>query len=571
MPSIWDVEYIVTDVETTGSDPIKDRITELAAVITGDGEIKEEFSSLINPHKYIPQFIVQMTGITNEMVFRAPEAREVLTKANRIFNKPDGIFVAHNASFDWGFVQETYKREEFELADLPRLDTLKLARRLLPKQQKKNVGALAAYFGIPVRHRHRAFGDAIATAHILNELMQMAEQEHNISDIEELLLFQNKTLRGYVAEPPALSRVEEKLEALPQSPGVYYFLGKKENILYVGKAKCLRERVHSYFQRGNINSRKIAELLKKIHNIEWRETGSELEALILESKEIKRLQPKFNTLDRRYRRYPFIKIPNDTEFPRLETVYSIDDDGAEYFGPFKDKEALDEIVVTIEKQFKIKKCDKNINPAPGAKPCMYFQMEQCGAPCNGSMSQAEYEEELRKLKKFLNSCGDGIVTKLKHRMSALADSLDFEKAAAIRDQIAEIKKLFVRHDNETPSINNNNVIVALPNSPKDKTVDIYLIRAGKLCHQETIGRKAPVNGLADKVHNLYFNGSKSVMPYSIEDVNELKIVSSWVYRQKESGTLIYIKNKKEKELFDELVSAIRKMEFEDEPELKIND
>ncbi len=162
--NIWDANFVVVDVETTGHSPTQNRMMDLAAIVVSDGEIQEEFHSLINPHQFIPPFIAQMTKITNESVFHAPEERDVIPKFNELFQKENTIFVAHNAIFDFSFVSEAFKRLGIDGFQPPVLDTLKLARRIFPENQKKGVSSLASLFGIKIRNRHSALGDAQATA-----------------------------------------------------------------------------------------------------------------------------------------------------------------------------------------------------------------------------------------------------------------------------------------------------------------------------------------------------------------------------------------------------------------------
>jgi DNA polymerase III epsilon subunit family exonuclease len=164
MISIWETPFIVVDLETTGSNPQKHRIIELAAVTLIGGEIASKFTTLINPHQFIPSFIAKMTGISNNMVYTASEETEVLPKFQKIISTPNAVFVAHNASFDWGFVRATFDRLELDMPPIQRLCTLKLSRRILVKDLKKNVGSLAEHFNINLFNRHRAFGDAAATA-----------------------------------------------------------------------------------------------------------------------------------------------------------------------------------------------------------------------------------------------------------------------------------------------------------------------------------------------------------------------------------------------------------------------
>ncbi|MFY8160731.1 MAG: PolC-type DNA polymerase III [Candidatus Kapaibacteriota bacterium] len=202
MVSIWESPFLVVDVETNGSDPLKNRITEIACLKVQGGEIIEEYSSLVNPHQFIPPFISQMTGITNEMAFKAPEAKVVVPHLKRLMPDDKTIFVAHNVKFDWSFVRHTFMRENESLDELNQLCTYKLARKLLPNDMKKNVGALATFFNINMKNRHRAFDDAKATALILLELLEIAESEHGINSLHELLSFQNKRNNVYKFSKP---------------------------------------------------------------------------------------------------------------------------------------------------------------------------------------------------------------------------------------------------------------------------------------------------------------------------------------------------------------------------------
>jgi len=302
MSNIWEVPFVVVDVETTGSDPKENRITEIACVKVVCGEIADEYSSLINPHQFIPPFISRMTGISNEMAFDAPEPLGVLKEIYNIISVPNTIFTAHNVNFDWNFVRHSLYRQQMNAPIVDKLCTLKLARKIISKNHKKNVGDLAKYFGIGMNNRHRALGDARATAMILLELLEIVSNEHGIDTVEELLLFQNKRTQNYKLSKKSYSRVESNLSLLPAGPGVYYFLNSDGNIIYVGKAKCLKDRVRSYFNDSSVSSRKIAELVNNIHDISWETTNNELSALILESKEIRRIKPMYNSAGKRNRK-----------------------------------------------------------------------------------------------------------------------------------------------------------------------------------------------------------------------------------------------------------------------------
>lgn len=563
MQTIWEPNYFVVDVETTGHDAVTHRMTEIACVVVNESQIINQYSSLINPHQFIPPFISKMTGISNEMVFLAPEARDVIQKTNTIIPNGTNIFVAHNVKFDYSFVYETFKREGFEFPYMPQLCTYKLAKKLLNKDLKKNVGSLAKYFGIPIISRHRALDDAKATAKILIKLIEIAEINHNVSSFQELLVFQNKTSNLIKVYPQSYQKIEDKIKKLPDSPGVYFYLDKSGEIIYVGKAKSLRKRVASYYNNGNNNTKKVKELLKYIYDIRWEETPTELQALLLESKEIKKNKPKYNRMDKEYKYYPLLKIHTNEEFPRLQKSYVIKDDKAEYFGPFRSGLLVEEISDLIDKTFKLRKCEAPLKPSPDFRPCFYYHIKKCDAPCALLQSKEEYSEEVLKVKNFLSGFSDNIIREYESKMDAFAEDMDYEKASEIRDSLNEIKRLFSRNENVSTSIEKNNLIIVMPNSEIDKTIDIYLFKFGILVYQETIGRKAHLNLILNKINSIYFENIELKTSYTIEEINEVKIITSWLYKNQNIGGFVYIENKTIQQINIEISDKIKYINYDD--------
>ncbi len=561
MKSIWEIPYIVVDVETTGSKAELNRITEVAGVKVIGGEISDTFNSLVNPHQFIPEFIQRMTGITNEMAAAAPEGSEVFPEFRKFLSVPEAVFVAHNVNFDWGFVSASFQREGINIPDLPRLCSLKLARRVLATSIKKGVGNLAKFFAVKVNGRHRALGDAAATAEILLELLEMAEQEHGVKTIDELLKFQHKSVKRYKQSAKIYNRVSPFLDKLPAEPGVYYFKNKNDDILYIGKAKSLNNRVKSYFSSGAISSKKIKDLTGRIHTIDWECTGTELAALLMESREIKRYQPPFNTVEKRYRKLPFIKLNIDDEYPTAELSFNINNDGAEYYGPFRSSFLVQDILKIIERQFKLRKCTDPIHPDPESRTCFYYQIHRCDAPCASEITHEEYSREVERVRKFLSGCETGIIDQLEKQMYDFADKLEFERAEFLKRNIYELKKILERDSNVPTSINDNNVILILPANEREKTVELFFIKGGRLMHQELIGRKASLRAARKMLHTTYFNGVTSPLFFTLDDMDELRILSGWLYRQKDSGKFLYINGKKEDDLADELETAIRNISY----------
>lgn len=559
--SFWNVPIVVVDVETTGADAKRNRITDIACVTVLNGEIVSEFNSLVNPHQSIPPFISQMTGITYDMVINAPEAESVFQEVIKFFSGKEVVFCAHNAKFDLAFVNDTLLREGLDELSNPNLCTLKLARRLLNTKVKKNVGSLAEYFNIPITNRHRALGDAVATASFLIELLFIAEDEHGVKTIEDLLKFQNKQIKHFHAPSVSFKRVEDRLNELPEEPGVYRFLDKNGKILYIGKAKVLKDRVKSYFSTDTFTSSKIAKMFQLIHNIKWVTTETELEALLLESKEIKKWKPYYNTVDKKYKSYPFVKLTAQDDFPIIQTCEEVLDDGAEYFGPLRSMTLAEDIVKDVEKKFKIRKCYTNLKPSIENKPCFYYHIDQCSSPCTKEISKDEYLLEIEKVKLYLSGLPDGIISQLESKMEYLASRLEFEKAEKIKRNLLELKKLFSREEKVPTSINKSNLIVLIPLSNRDKTIDVYLIRSGMLQLHKNIGRKAPVNIISNHIHDIYFNGKNQNNSLTKADINEIKIVTSWLYKQNGSADYIYFEDKSEQEIIKEFERIIRGLKF----------
>ena len=557
MLSIWDTNFVVVDVETTGSHAGNNRVMDIACVVVRGGEIVHEFSSLVNPRQFIPEFIANMTGISNAMVFGAPEADEVFPKVHELLSQPNTVFVAHNAQFDWSFVEHSFSRANLPPVDVPILCTVKLARRLLPGEMKKNLGALAKHYGIHNPARHRALGDTMTTARVLLELLNHAHDEHDAETLSDILALQTKLI-GVKTRTREQKRLEPFLDKVPDEPGVYYMRGRDEGILYIGKAKSLKSRVRSYFQPGATHEPKIAEMVRLVHSIHWEVTDTELGALLLESKEIKTHKPNYNTLQKKLKRYPFLKLTVQDNFPRLEFAYAIEADGAEYFGPFKNRELVEDIVDTVQRTFKLRICDEDFESNSREHACIYYQMERCGGACAGIQTTDEYHIEVAKVRSFLSGLQNGLVEHMEREMHECAERLDFETAAKIRNRIFEVKRLLSRPGEVPAALNYNNLVLILPASEREKTVELFFIKAGRLIHQETIGRKAPLARFKKVFQKEYFSGEQVSIEYSKLEVDEVRIITSWLYRQRYTGHFLYLDGKiSAEEFFKNFELAVR--------------
>ena len=296
--------YAIVDIETTGSHPDKNGITEIAIVLHNGKEVEGRYVTLINPGIQIPKYISYLTGITNEIVETAPSFSEVAFSIYNLLN--NRIFIAHNVNFDYSFIR--YHLIESGYHWLPKkLCTLKLSRKAFPGLAKYGLGHLCKTFDIPVYNRHRAGGDADATAilfqKILNEGGEKLIKEFLKKESHEQIL------------PPNLSK--ENIDKLPYVPGVYYFHNAKGKIIYVGKAKCLKKRVLSHFTGLN-TGKKRQDFLRNIYSITFTECPTEFTAFILESIEIKKYWPEYNFSQKKAEQFYGIYLFEDSAgFKRL--------------------------------------------------------------------------------------------------------------------------------------------------------------------------------------------------------------------------------------------------------------
>lgn len=281
------------------------------------------------------------------------------------------------------------------------------------------------------------------------------------------------------------SNLEINLKNLPAAPGVYQFLNKNGKVIYVGKAKSLKNRVKSYFL-DNISSAKTKALVSKIDNLQVVVTDSELEALILENNLIKEFKPRYNVNLKDDKSFPFIKVTNEL-FPRIYPTRKVMNDGAKYFGPYTDVRSMRTSLRMINQIFKIRSCkldltEKNIADKK-FKVCLDYHIKKCDGPCEGFISPAAYNEMVDEVVKLLKGKTDDLIKDLKNRMELAVKNLEFEKAAELRDKIAQLDSLSSKQKIVSDDFEDRDIF-AIAYEGKDSTCAVFNIRSGKL-----IGKK----------------------------------------------------------------------------------
>lgn len=427
-----DEVFSVIDVETTGSMPSNDRIIEFAAYKVHQGKIVDEYTTLINPGRHIPNFIRDMTGISNEMVYKAPSFGEV---AGMVCEFLEGtVFTAHNSQFDYAFVRSELAAAGHDLA-IPQLCTRKLSSRIFNYLPRRSLDQVCYHLGIKINGRHRAFGDARATAHLLIELLELVSERHDISHLDELLHFQNVQSR---IDPHKNQNVFRKaMLAAPNMPGVYEVYNSDNEIIYVGKAKNLKLRIASYLTQNAKDSDKVRKMLLEANRIDYELASSELHAFLKELQLIRQYQPRFNSQLMYTRRFPFIRLSTEKKYDRLDMVYELDEVGR-YYGPFENSFIAEQVLFAADKYFKLVKCEKDF--ARPFDPCLYFHIERCMAPCKGGIDVEEYRREVEAVEEFLSGSFEKLTSELRMRLDELSKKLEFEDAAEARDMIEVLEK-----------------------------------------------------------------------------------------------------------------------------------
>ncbi len=550
-----EVEYVVLDTETTGLRPGPDRVIEIAGIRLRGSEVINSFQTLINPKRRLPPFIVSFTGISQEMVAHAPFAEEIVPDFLRFIE--GAVLVGHNIGFDIGFLSY-----EAQLLGQPfpidGLDTIMLARRFLPGLRRFKLDLVAQHLKIPAANRHRAMGDTKVTAAIFLKLLEYAGQQ-GISTLGHLQrrLQLPVTWNGDISDAMLTKQVDQwradgkqgkKIPDTPRpngslllnpawkrdfptKPGVYLMHDVNGQVIYVGKAKCLKDRLASYYSHPLGYTRKMDGLLQNVHEIEIRVLGSELEALLVESQLIKQLQPAYNVQLRNYELYPFIKIDVQHPFSRVYATREVAADGARYFGPFRSRRMVDLTIELIQKVFPIRTCTRSLPPlAKPSDPCLRLHLDRCPGPCQGGVDADDYANVIAEVCAFLGGEREDLLDRLRRQMLEASQQMNYERAAWLRDTIRSADEVLIGQKLITGAVEANNLIIVYP-SARDNHNELFLIRHGRLVEQHCVPHDAEL--MKSAVQEIISAATTLGEPPSIvgkAEVDQINIISRWIHR-----------------------------------------
>lgn len=278
--------------------------------------------------------------------------------------------------------------------------------------------------------------------------------------------------------------LDEELHKLPNEPGVYIMHDEADNVLYVGKAKNLHNRVRSYFRKIVGRGPQIDKMVGLIDYFEYIVTDSELEALVLENNLIKEYSPKYNTLLKDDKTYPYIKVTLGEEYPRIMFSRIMKKDKSKYFGPYQSSAAVKDTIDLVNKVFKLRTCNKTLPRDIGIdRPCLNYHIGQCSAPCDGNISKFDYRNQVEAAIRFLNGEYGDVLNNLKNKMTQLSENLEFEEAAKVRDLYNSVKSI-AEKQKITAYDEDDKDIIALATDENDAVVQVFFVRYGKLIGRE---------------------------------------------------------------------------------------
>lgn len=358
--------------------------------------------------------------------------------------------------------------------------------------------------------------------------------------------------------------IEEELKKLPGKPGVYIMHGEKDEIIYVGKAVSLKNRVRQYFQSSRNKGAKIEQMVTHITRFEYIVTDSELEALVLECNLIKEQRPKYNTMLKDDKTYPFIKVTVNEPYPRVLFSRTMKKDKAKYFGPYTSSTAVKDVIELVRKIYMVRSCNRSLPRDCGKdRPCLYYHMKQCTAPCQGNVSEETYKQNIGQVLHFLNGNFQETIDQLTEKMMAASEEMRFEDAAGYRDLINSIRRIGERQKITTYGEEDRDIIaVAMDESEdlreQDAVVQVFFMRGGRLIGRDHFFLRVARGDTKAQVLSSFlkqFYAGTPFIPAEImmqTEIEDGEIIEDWLTARRKQRVHIRVPKKGTKEKLVEL-------------------
>lgn len=354
--------------------------------------------------------------------------------------------------------------------------------------------------------------------------------------------------------------IQEELKKLPGKPGVYIMHDEHDDIIYVGKAIVLKNRVRQYFQNSRNLTPKIRSMVSHVSRFEYIVTDSELEALVLECNLIKEHRPRYNTMLKDDKAYPYIKITTGEAYPRLLIVRSMQKDKAKYFGPYTSAGSVRDTVELVRQVCKIRHCNRVLPRDIGKeRPCLYHHMGQCNAPCQGWISEEDYDKHVQEALRFLGGHFEEILADLEQKMREAAEQLDFEKAASLRDLIASIRQIDQKQK-ITSGEQDDRDVIAFAREEDDAVFQVFFIRSGKIIGREHFYVTGVRNEAEDEVFSAFvkqYYASAMFVPQTLmlqHMPEDAELIAQWLSAKKGQKVFLTMPQRGQKERLVELAA-----------------
>ena len=352
--------------------------------------------------------------------------------------------------------------------------------------------------------------------------------------------------------------IQEELKKLPGKPGVYLMHGEKDEIIYVGKAISLKNRVRQYFQSSRNKGPKIEQMVTHITRFEYIITDSELEALVLECNLIKEHRPKYNTMLMDDKSYPFIKVTVQEPFPRIMLARQMKKDKAKYFGPYTSVGAVRDTIELIRKLYKIRSCNRRLPRDIGLeRPCLNYHIHQCDAPCQGYVDQQEYRESIDQVLQFLNGNYDLILGDLQRKMEEASEAMEYERAIEYRDLLQSVQKI-AQKQKITDTAGDDRDIVAMAKDLEDAVVQVFFVRNGRLIGRDHFFLRLTGDETKGEILSSFIKQFYAGTPYlpaelmMQEEPGDMELLEEWLTEKRGHKVHIRVPKKGSKEKLVEL-------------------
>ncbi len=511
-------EYLVVDTETNGRAGDACELTEVGAVLVGGGEVHDTWESLVAVSQPLSRGIERLTGITQAMVDSAPPPAEALARvADGLTGR---VLVAHNAAFDRRVLAQAFDRAGLDWPDPPVLCTVALARKCAPLVRQRKLALLADALGIEVDVVHRALPDALTCARVLCALLpRLCASAGTVADAVAAL---RPTRRRSKPKRPGARRApadRPDLKHLPQDPGVYVFRDERGRPLYVGKSVSLRTRARAHFCAP-------AGWTERAEIVDYRATNSELGALVLENRLIKRWRPPGNTALKRTDRWAYVRCRLDVEYPVLEVSAEPASGRAVSIGPIRGAKLAGELADHLTSLYRLRHCGRRLRRRE--HPSIYGQMGRCCSPCLGDLDPNAYRGQIDKVLALFDSphgAAETLLGEIDERMAAAADARRYERAAALLRRRERLDALLSRLEGVLRAVHSDPRLAVARHPVKDR-FDAFWIVHGRVVDWGALPADPAEIAARSRAALARAPAAGGAVP--ADEVDEVRIASAWM-------------------------------------------